>query len=149
MPGSPNKYELGLVASAARTATGNSGALVFPDDAADAVFLVNCTAASGTTPTLDIVIQTTNDDGTTWFGDQRFAQITSASSRTIKMLCRRVEAQAAAEAATLAATGGASAANGPLSQKIRVLWTIGGTNPSFTFSVVAFGNRGLGFGRWS
>lgn len=149
MPGSPNKYELGLVSSSARVATGNSGALSWPDDAADAVFLLSCSAASGTSPTLDVVIQVTNDDGTTWFGDQRFAQLTSATSRTIKMLTRRVEAQAAAEAATLAATGGASVANGPLSQKIRVLWTIAGTNPSFTFSVVAFGNRGLGFGRWS
>lgn len=133
-------YATTLVASAARTATGNSGAILFPTDQVGGEFIVNITAASGTSPTLDLAIQVTPNDGTTFFTQWRFSQSTGAEAQRIITTFRRV-AEVGAETA-IADTGGALANNAPITRKIRVLWTIGGTNPSFTFAVYFIGDRG-------
>lgn len=127
-------YRTTLVASAARTTTGSSSAIEFPF-VDDVVFIVNVTAASGTSPTLDLAFQITPDD-TNYFSVQRFAQITGTGARTLQFSTKRTTAQAAAEAAA-ADTGGALATNLPCSRNIKFKWTIGGTNPSFTFVVYA------------
>lgn len=110
-----------VVASAARTTSGNSGALVTPQvndagqlSAPRALCLqVATTAASGTTPTLAIAVEW-SFDGTT------FAPSDPADTLT-------------------QITG---TANGNLAKSFsvkglyyRIVWTIGGTTPSFTFSI--------------
>lgn len=99
-----------IVASAARTASGNGDAVA--TNANSINLLVNVSAASGTTPTLDLKLQYSHDGGTTW-GDAEtsdtFTQIT-----TTKVVAKRFDVK------------------GP---HYRVVWTIGGTTPSFTFSV--------------
>lgn len=98
--------------SSAKTATGNSAAAILIDDPGSQIaLLVNVSAASGTTPTLDLKVQWSHD-GTTWAdadASDAFVQITAAKV-TVKLFPRR----------------------GPY---FRLFWTIGGTTPSFTFGV--------------
>jgi len=121
----------------ATTATANSGTLEIPSDLDGGVFLLTHGTGTGTSPTLDVSIQVTDDDATTWYSMFRFAQVTTtAGVRRIIVSFRRL-AEAGAEVA-VAATGGALAANCPVSRKIRVLATIGGTSPSYATILVSF-----------
>lgn len=95
------------VASAARTTSGNSGTLD-AESFGVASLLLDVTAASGTTPTLNVTVEE-SDDGTTWRQVGTFAQKTAVSNERKSF-----------------------AISAP---KYRVTWTIGGTTPSFTFSV--------------
>lgn len=130
-----------LVASAAKVATGNSGALTnFPGIANSYSFILDCTAASGTTPTLDLAIQHSVDGGTTWYVWQRFTQMTSTGTRNLVAQPGMAFGEAAVEG-SIGSTTGVVKQNAPLvSGKVRVLWTIGGTNPSFTFAVYCIAN---------
>lgn len=124
-----------LVASAARTTTFTSAALSLP--AADAYsFIVNVTASSGTSPTLDVVFQNTPDDGTTWVNmPLRSAQLTTTSANHLQIAPGGFSG---ADSTAVAATGGILSENYVPSPKIRIVGTIGGTNPSFTFAVYGF-----------
>src|SRR5512138_3179892 len=98
-----------VVPSQARTTSSDSGALV-SDSARYLQLMVDVTAASGTTPTLDIVVEW-SPDGSTWFVAQpvdSFTQITVAGK-----VIKRFDIKA---------------------PRFRVRWTIAGTTPSFTFA---------------
>ncbi|MFE9098493.1 hypothetical protein [Streptomyces sp. NPDC007264] len=101
-------------ASAARTTSGNSGTLSGFGDWTKFRAALNVTAASGTTPTLDVVIEDSLDGGTTWFTVATFSQKTAAGTQ-------------------------AQDVTGVFSDTLRVRWTIGGTSPSFTFDVRLYG----------
>lgn len=108
--GAPSTTE---VASVARTVTGNSG--VVSDLLGGAVSgTLNITAVSGTTPTLDLVLQESPDSGTTWVDVYHFERVTALGVITMPSV--------------------------PLNGRRRWSWTIAGTTPSFTFSVSS--NRG-------
>lgn len=97
------------VASAARTASGNSGTST--EAGARHTLrnvLLDVTAASGTGPTLDARVETSRD-GTTWYTAGTFGQKTGVSSERKSF--------------------------SGLDRYIRFAWTIGGTTPSFTFSI--------------
>jgi hypothetical protein len=99
-----------FVTSAARTTTGNSGAQPV-EKGLYLNLLVEVTAASGTTPTLDFTVEWSGD-GTNWATGQpadSFTQITAATVRAVKQFV----------------------AKAPF---YRLVWTVGGTTPSFTFS---------------
>lgn len=98
-----------VVASAARTASGNSGDLPNFGSAETLRAQLDVTAASGTTPTLDVVIEDTID-GTNYNTIGTFAQKVAAGREVINITT-------------------------PFSDTIRVKHTVGGTTPSFTFSV--------------
>ena len=70
-----------LAASAARTATGN-GSAVEVGDKAVARLLLDVTARTGTTPTLDVTIQT-SFDGTTWRTAGTFTQVTATGQQRL------------------------------------------------------------------
>src|SRR5688572_10266606 len=99
------------VASAARTATANGTAFDTSDvDEITAACVV--TAASGTNPTLDVILQTTAD-GTNYYTVGSFTQKTEITAAETKVF-----------------TG--------LGSLSRWRWTIGGTDtPTFTFAVSA------------
>lgn len=109
-----------LAASAARTTTGNGsgftgvggGAPAFAE-ASSIRALLNVTAASGTTPSLTVVLEDSLDGGTTWTQVATFTAKTAAGSEAV----------------------GVNVPFGPL---LRAKWTISGTTPSFTFAVNAF-----------
>lgn len=101
-----------ILASAARTATGQSTKFDVGHGELLSV-LVDVTAASGTSPTLTVNVEWTNN-GTDWFiadPADSFTALTAAGKRT--------------KVFTVKGTGA------------RLNYTIGGTTPSFTFSAHA------------
>jgi len=98
-----------LVASAARTASGDSGSLTGWGAARTLRAQLNVTAASGTSPTLDVVVEDTVD-GTNWNTVATFAQKVATGREVVNY-------------------------SGLFSDTLRVRWTVGGTSPSFTFAV--------------
>lgn len=102
-----------IEASSAKTATGNGATQGAPVGSKLSVF-VDCTAVSGTTPTLDLKVQWSHDG--TNFADAEpvdsFVQITVAK-KVVKVFDWKA----------------------PL---YRLAWTIAGTTPSFTFSARSY-----------
>lgn len=98
-----------LVASAARTTSAQSTA--FNPVQTDAVNIsVSVTAASGTTPTLDVTVEWSNDGAAWCVSDvaDSFVQITAAK-KTVKQFVTKAP-------------------------YARLAWVVAGTTPSFTFS---------------
>lgn len=105
-----------VLASAARTTSGNSNAVEVADFRELVAFL-NVTANSGTTPTLDVKFQD-SQDGTNWVDvpSGAFAQITTTNG--LRRLVLPVV--------------------GPF---VRAVYTIAGTTPSYTFDVILTGKN--------
>lgn len=101
-----------LVASAARTASGDTGNIGGWGHASSIRAQLDVTDASGTAPTLDVTIEDTLD-GINWNVIGTFAQKTVAGREVINI-------------------------TGLFSQDVRVRWTVAGTGPSFTFSVATY-----------
>jgi len=101
-----------LLASAARTATVTGTAVGGLSAARSLVLQLNVTAASGTSPTLDVVVQDTVD-GTNWNTIATFVQATAVTREVIRV-------------------------TSAFTDQLRVVGTIGGTNPSFTFGVLTW-----------
>jgi hypothetical protein len=100
--------------SAARTTTGTATAFSTGDvEVVQATLVVS--AASGTTPTLDVRLETTVD-GTNWDTVGSFPQQTTTQAGRGKVFAG-------------------------LGTQARWAWTIGGTSPSFTFTVTNKGRR--------
>ena len=100
-----------VLASGAQTATFTTSAVTA--DAGTVSLLINVSAVSGTTPTLDCTVEWSND-GTTWaVADtaDSFAQITAAKTTTKAFTSKGLF--------------------------LRVRGTIGGTTPSFTVGITA------------
>lgn len=100
-------------ASSARTTTGTSTSAVVDAGASALALLVNAATVSGTTPTLDITVEWSNDNATWAVGEpaDSFTQITAA-----KVVAKQFAVKGA---------------------YYRTRWTIGGTTPSFTFDVTS------------
>jgi hypothetical protein len=103
-----------IVASAARTATGNSGPLSGYNGHQQAVIQINVTALAGTTPTL-IVSVDDSVDGTNFNSILATASITAVGITVLRIPITT-----------------------SFSDLLRISWTVGGTTPSFTFQVDAF-----------
>lgn len=97
------------VSEAGASASGNSGLLAGYGPAGSIRAQLDVTAASGTSPTLDVVVEDSLD-GTNWNTVGTFAQKTAAGREVIDV-------------------------TSPFSDRLRVRWTIGGTTPSFDFDV--------------
>lgn len=106
-----------LVASAARTATGTGSQICGFGRYEKFLCELSVTAASGTTPTLDVTVQHSIDGGSTWFTLVAFTQKTTTGNE--------LKTESEVEAATAEVYGDC----------IRAIWTVGGTTPSFTFTV--------------
>ena len=108
-----------ILASGAKTATANGTAFNGLGGVKTLLLQLAVTAASGTgSPTLDVKLQKTIDGGTNWTDvtGGAFAQVASGSAPV---------------AETIVVTG-------PWTDTCRLVYTIAGTNPSFTFSVKSF-----------
>lgn len=101
-----------LVASAARAASGNSGAIGGFGYAKTLRVQLDVTAVAGATPTLDVVVEDTID-GVNFNTIGTFAQRTAVGRQVIDV-------------------------TSPFSDIARIRWTIGGGTPSFTFSVDSY-----------
>jgi|DEB0MinimDraft_3_1074331.scaffolds.fasta_scaffold00311_11 hypothetical protein len=102
-----------LAPLAAATATGTGTQVDNTDSTANgAACYLHVTAASGTTPTLDVVVEH-SADASTWVTLATFAQVAAGGN------AERV------------------AVTGTVNRYLRASWTISGTSPSFTFHVSA------------
>ena len=99
-----------LAASAARTTSGNGTASAGWGGVSRVRAQLDVTAASGTTPTLDVVLEDTID-GTNYLTVGTFTQKTATGREAINV-------------------------TNPFTDNLRARWTVAGTTPSFTFSVL-------------
>jgi hypothetical protein len=111
-------YNATLLSSGARTATGTGDTACGFGKFTKIAVQQTVSAASGTTPTLDTILQHSIDGGTTWFTLVSMTQRTSAANE--------LKVYADVEGTTAQLIGDC----------LRVSYTIGGTTPSFTFAVV-------------
>lgn len=118
----------------ALAATANSGAIEFPV-APSYMFILDVAAGTGTSPTLDIAIQVSPDStgGTTgtWYTVGRFGQVTGSAVKSFKMVRNGLAYGEAAFVQAIADTGGAVDKNFVFTRYVRILETVGGTNPAF------------------
>ena len=103
-----------ILESTAYTASGNAPAVSVPLAVSTLAVDVNVTAASGTSPTLQLVLERQGADGI-WYAVWSPTSITAVGT-----------------ASTSVGPGCATAAS--LTGAIRLRWVVGGTTPSFTFS---------------
>jgi hypothetical protein len=96
------------------TATGNSRSYPELGSFAKAIFLLDVSAASGTTPTLDVKVQGWNPMSEKWHDAVTFTQQTTTTSTVIAPQSANLDFET-----------------------YRALWTVGGTSPSFTFTLCA------------
>lgn len=108
---------IAVLASAARTTSSTGSAVELPGQARKFSFQIVCSARSGTNPTLDAKIQHSIDGGTTWFDLVTFTQLTATG--------QELKSYAEVEASSAQVVG----------KLVRASWTVGGTNPSFTFAI--------------
>lgn len=105
---SPVLGDVALTPAARGTGTHLSGPISAPGVAQDVVLLVHCTAASGTTPTLNVSLEESNDSSS-WsaVSNSGVTQLTAAGNAMSNAVLTK--------------------------QYARVTATVGGTTPSFTF----------------
>ena len=120
-----NNTEVTILASAARTASLNTSDQTNWN--ATGIYITqNITAVSGTSPTLDTIIQMSDPLSTNYIRITAFTQKTATGIDTILIYPGAVETAAEAGYVTQGV---------PLARTWRLAITIGGTTPSFTFSV--------------
>lgn len=101
-----------FAASAARTTSGDSGTQSGFESASVLRAQLDVTAASGTTPSVTVLLEDTLD-GTNWNTVGTFAAKTATGREVISVAT-------------------------PFTDRLRAKWTISGTTPSFTFSVLVY-----------
>lgn len=131
--------------------------LNIPEGYISCILCVQCTAASGTSPTLNVFVQDqlfpaaaadtvlAKGTGTVIFDDFYAAtQITGTATKVVRFSGSSLVGTANAASITTcdyaisdAALTAGSIRPGPLGNLWRVKYTIGGTSPSFTFNVFA------------
>lgn len=102
--------QIGFVPSSARTTNGNSGAFKLPGNAAALNVAVNVTAVSGTTPSMTVSVQWSND-GSTWYDGDPVDALTALTA--VKAAAKQFPAKG---------------------QYARLVWAITGSTPSLTFT---------------
>lgn len=114
-----------IEASSAKTVTG-VGATITNASGRGAIFFLNVSAVAGTAPTLDVRVQVQDPVSATWF-DVPGAAFIQRTAISTALLCVSPDVVEAAN----------SKVSYPIPRTYRLAWTIGGTTPSFTFSVGA------------
>lgn len=113
-----------LVPSGTRTAATGQGDAVVNANGSGGVFYINVSTVSGTAPTLGVTIQGQDPVSGQWVNIGSTANITAAGL-TVLSIHPSLTAAANVAIATM------------LPRTLRAIWAIGGTTPSFTFSVGA------------
>lgn len=130
-----------LLASAARTATGDGAAVSNARlrRAISLLFVLDVTAQSGTTPTLDVEVQA-RLDGVNYTELVQFARNTGTVQTRALNVKRGISftTELTLEADPAVAGTATVVNNLDWIDTLRVTWAIAGTTPSFTFSVVAY-----------
>lgn len=132
----------------ATATTGTSGPVTLRDfDFNSLVFTLSCSALAGTTPTLDVTVQTTPDGGSTWYDMLRFPRFTASGVNPAMGAASQASMSAPAIVGPNVLSSSAGGNGAPLlSNTIRANWTLGGTTPTGSFNVNALisGQQGAG-----
>jgi hypothetical protein len=117
----------------AKTATGN-GATITNVGNKGMQIVVNMGAVTGTSPTCVIKVQGSTDAGTTWYDvpGATTASLTATGQYGIMIY------PGVATTAGVATTGTTATCSMVIPRTWRVVWTIGGTTPSFTITNVQY-----------
>lgn len=112
---------------------------LLPDfDSHSVTFKAKVTAMAGTSPTLDLYIQTTDDGGTTWYDCAHFTQISASAADPVWATVTVDAGDIVMHDSVGSKTLSAGTAGLPiLSNLVRVVADIGGTSPSASFTVDA------------
>lgn len=131
-------FKKGWLASATYTTTVTSAALALPMGDCYALAMVSSTG-SGTTPTLDIVIQSSFDGGTSYVNlPLRFTQVTGTAASEVIYFKNGLGGNEIALASLVAATGGQLAKNCLFDPNfLKVVVTVGGSTPSIVMVIHA------------
>lgn len=124
----------GWILSAAQTTSGTSDTIVGVGNYTSAQVEVNVTASSGTSPTMTVYVQQLLPDKTNWMDIGATAQFTGGAGKYTLNLASGGDSNQVPTDGSLSA---GSTVTTPFTESWRVKYTIGGTNPSFTFSVSA------------
>lgn len=105
-------YRVTILASGAQTATASHTTISGLGSFTQAIITLNITAVSGTTPSLTVKLQTSDDGGTTWYDlpSATFTAATAVSTQIIQL-------------------------SAPFGDTLRAVSTITGTTPSFTEAI--------------
>ena len=126
----------------------SSGSATFTLKPCDSLsIMLSVGTASGSTPTLDVAVQTSPDGGTTWLTTQRFVQVTASTKGETITFKPYLGVGDAATSIVSAATGGTLKGNCVMAKDCRIYYTISGTSPSFAtkvFIVYAGGQHNYG-----
>jgi hypothetical protein len=98
-------------------------------------FILDVPAGVGTSPTLDVFLETSPDSGTTWYAFGKFTQVTTGAKKFGLPVRPEVISSAAPAIIDIseAAAGAAFTAAAPIIYgKCRINWTVAGTSPQFT-----------------
>lgn len=107
----PNPNQISIdIASASLTSTNTSASITPSNSSLSCEFNVIVTAVSGTNPTLDVVVQESDDSGTNWYDIYHFPRITATGQYR-------------------------SPLTNLTGNRVRYVRTVGGTSPSFTHAV--------------
>lgn len=104
-----------------------------------------CSAASGTTPTLDVYLQTSDDGGTTFYDVAHMAQVTGTVSNAAALWATAAvnggDGAYVGNASDASISAGAVSGLPILGRRFRIKWVVAGTSPSFTFTVTLYANN--------
>jgi len=129
-PSPKGRETVAIQASVTKAATFSGAGVNMPNHAKTAIIFLDVTVGTGTSPTLDVTLEMQDPTGTDWKQFAAFSQKTAAvTSPSFIVVGLGV---LAAEI-----SGEDTVANIMLPGKIRAVATIGGTTPSFTYSVTA------------
>jgi hypothetical protein len=121
-----------LAASNTLTSTTTmTGTITGLDSFSIADLQLKVTAASGTTPTLDVYVQKLLPDGSTWDDVGHFTQMTSTGSNIMTL----VAGNAGVHAQAVRNVSSGSLRTTHFGNTWRLDAVVGGTNPSFTFAI--------------
>ena len=138
-----------LAALAARTTSDVSGSKTLHRGVKSLIFMLNLTAAlKDAGDKLDIYIQESPDEGTTWNDIVHFAQIsgTAPAAKTLAKINCEVAPETELGAVADASLGASSVLQGPIAPYIRSKWVVtpDADNPAdhaFTFGITYLENR--------
>jgi len=130
-----------LVALATQTTNGTSANLTWPPNQGMRL-IVQVQTVSGTSPTLQVIVSTSYDGGTTYNEILSFANMTTSGQGRQMMIRPYVSQNDVATVAASALLGTSNLAagdlvnNGPINPAfVKINWVIAGTSPSFAFQV--------------
>lgn len=133
-----------LFTLAGTTATTGVSTQFLPEfDFGSVTFRLDTDNVSGTSPALDVYLQTSPDGGATWYDSVHFAQVTAALAAGSELWATVASAEPTKYHGAAATKSIAASAVGIplLDRQVRLAWTIAGTSPTFDIIVDAFLNN--------